>query len=181
MKRLLNFKMKKFTPIHLLLFFLFLLASGSSVIAQKYGYMNSGNVLEQMPERFKADAELEAFQAPLIAEGKNKVKALELKVEVLYKQIESGELTQVKIQNQQQILQKEQDEIAAFELTVQEKTQKKRQELLEPILKKIQNAIDEVAKEHGYALILDSSLFNTILYAEDAEDITSLVKAKLGI
>ena len=56
----------------------------------------------------------------------------------------------------------------------------KRETLLKPILDKVNNVINEVAKSNGYSMILDSST-GVILYAEESADITAQVKAKLGI
>ena len=145
--------MKKFIQVNILLIVFYFLTSGS-VIAQKYGYLNSANLLEQMPDRIQADAELEAFQAPLIAEGKAKREALKRKEEALFKKIENGALLRLEIEKQQTALQKAQDEIPNFEQSVQDKILTKRQELLVPILNKVEAAIEMVAKEHGFALTL---------------------------
>ena len=56
----------------------------------------------------------------------------------------------------------------------------KEQELLEPILQKARNAINEVAEEGKYTYIFDKSM-GTLLYAEDSENIISKVKKKLGL
>ncbi|MGY8988737.1 MAG: OmpH family outer membrane protein, partial [Flavobacteriales bacterium] len=58
--------------------------------------------------------------------------------------------------------------------------QQKEQELLQPILKKAQNAIDEVADKGKYTYILDSSA-GLILYSKDSEDILDKVKKELGL
>ncbi|MEO1408515.1 MAG: OmpH family outer membrane protein [Bacteroidota bacterium] len=148
---------------------------------QKYGYINSGNLLEKMPDRAAADEQLEAFQNPLLEDGKAKVKALETKVEQLYREIEEGKLSQVQIQDRQTALQQEQEVIAKYEQEVQEKILKKREELLQPILNRVQSAIEEVAKENSYTMIFDASLFNVLLYAKDSDDLTARVEQKLGI
>ena len=48
-------------------------------------------------------------------------------------------------------------------------------------MEKVQKAIQDVGKEGGYTMIFDTSTFNAILFAEDSDDVTSQVKAKLGI
>ena len=57
----------------------------------------------------------------------------------------------------------------------------KRQELLGPIIKKAKDAVTTVAKEKGYQLVFDSSIFGTILFAEDTTDLLPMVKVHLGI
>ncbi len=172
--------MKKFIKISFLLLVVSLFAANTG-FSQKYAYLNSGNLLEKMPERVAADKQLEAFQDPLIKEGESKVAALETQVEQFYKDVESGTLSQVVIQQRQTELQAEQDKIAAYEKEVQDKIVKKRQELLEPILNKVQAAIEAVAKEGNYTMIFDSSLFNVLLFAAETDDLTTVVEKKLGI
>ena len=57
----------------------------------------------------------------------------------------------------------------------------KRAELLQPLLEKIQNAINSVGKEKGYTNILDVATATTVYIGTDAIDVTKDVKAKLGI
>ena len=52
--------------------------------------------------------------------------------------------------------------------------------MLEPILQKARNAINEVAEEGKYTYIFDKSM-GTLLYAEESENIISQVKKKLGL
>ena len=58
----------------------------------------------------------------------------------------------------------------------------KQAELFEPILTKIQNAIDEVAKEKGYSYIFDLvGLQGGMVYKDDSHDLTKMVKTKLNL
>ena len=56
----------------------------------------------------------------------------------------------------------------------------KRQELLAPILRRVDDAIREVGKENGFQFIFDESI-GAILFDGNAEDVMPLVKAKLGL
>ena len=59
----------------------------------------------------------------------------------------------------------------------------KRNTLLQPIFDKVNGAIKDVAKENGYNYIFDRNAQNgsTILYADETQDVTALVKSKLGL
>ena len=81
----------------------------------------------------------------------------------------------------EQALQKEQQDIMAYEQEISQKMGIKRDELLSPLIKKVQDAIANVAQAAGYDMIFDTSRFNAILFADDVVDITKLVKAELGI
>jgi outer membrane protein len=51
---------------------------------------------------------------------------------------------------------------------------------MQPILDKVNEAIQSVAKEQGFHYIFDANS-GVILYADESTDVTNLVKAKLGI
>ncbi len=68
----------------------------------------------------------------------------------------------------------------AFEQKAQQDLQDKETELTSPIIEKAKKAVQEVAKENGYTYIFNSTE-GLLLYAEPSDDITALVKAKLGI
>jgi len=57
--------------------------------------------------------------------------------------------------------------------------QKAQQDLQQPVIDKMNKAINEVAAENGYTYILDSQA--VIYQSPKANDITALVKKKLGI
>ena len=80
----------------------------------------------------------------------------------------------------QQELQDLGNRIDDFRQSAQESIQKKKEELYGPILKRAEDAIKDVAKEKGYAYIFDTSS-GSFLYAQESDDITSLVKTKLAI
>ncbi len=71
--------------------------------------------------------------------------------------------------------------IGTFTQQAQLDIQKKQQALTQPILQKVQKAIDDVAKENGYTYILDLSTGVILYHSKTANDITPLVKKKLGI
>jgi len=60
------------------------------------------------------------------------------------------------------------------------KLQKKEAELVQPILTKLEAAIKAVAEENQFQFIFDQGT-QAILFAEQSTDVSSLVKAKLGI
>ena len=59
--------------------------------------------------------------------------------------------------------------------------QDKREELLKPLLDRVNQAIQDVGKENGYAMIFDASIPNTVLFVAEKDDVMALVKAKLGV
>ena len=73
-----------------------------------------------------------------------------------------------------------QNRIREFQQVAQQDIQKKQAELMEPIEKKANEAIQEVAKAGGYAVILETGI---MIFFDEAQvkDISAEVKTKLGI
>ncbi len=158
---------------------LFLVASTAT--AQKYGHLNFGNVLTLMPETKTADETLKKYQEELVAKGEEMAKKFQESYTKALAEVREGKLSPLQQQRLQSDLEKEQQAIADYEEDISEKIQTKREELLRPIVEKADKLIEEIAKANGYVLIFDTSAFNTILFAQDADDVMPLVKAKLGI
>jgi outer membrane protein len=95
------------------------------------------------------------------------------------KEQQSGNLAPIKEKEQQELLQKEQEVIQAFEQQIQQKLQIKREELLKPIVDKITSKIKEVCTENKFVMVFDTSSFNALLFTPDSEDITALVRTKM--
>ncbi|SEQ77197.1 OmpH family outer membrane protein [Neolewinella agarilytica] len=164
---------------HLLFSLLLLFATVSVSHAQKFGHVNFGNLLSEMPEVKASETELEAFNQQLIKQGEKMVE--DLKAAVAKAEANSLNTTPKELEQIKQRLQQDQAAIQQFEREMVVKIEQKRQELLGPIIKKAREAIDAVAKENGYQMVFDSSLFNSLLFTEDSSDMMELVKAKLGI
>mgnify|MGYP001314332794 CR=1 FL=1 len=78
-------------------------------------------------------------------------------------------------------LQDLEERITLFQQSAQQSIQLKEAELFEPILTKIQNAIDQVSKEKGYSYVFDiGGNAGGLVYKNDTHDITSMVKEKLN-
>ena len=156
------------------------LLSGLSLQAQKFGYLNSAQLLSELPEVKAADADLEAYQKQLIASGENMVKSFEVKYQQYVKDVNEGILSQVQMQQKEGELGQEQQKIQQYEVEVQQKILKKREELYQPILDKVKKALEEIGKEKGYTMIFDASN-GVILHANESENVMPLVKKKLGL
>lgn len=152
-----------------------------AAIAQKYGHLNSGNFLQELAEVKSANSQLESYQKQLMKKGEDMATAFQTKLEAYMKRAQSGTVSQVQAQQEEGALQQERQKIMEYEQEVMTKVQQKRQELIEPILKKVDDAIQAVGKENGYKFIFDTSLMNATLFVEESDDVTSLVKAKLGL
>jgi outer membrane protein len=170
--------MFKKAPIFLLA--LLLSATLSAQTAPKYGHMNLGNLLELLPDTKVANDQLKVFADKLSVKNDSLGRALQSGAELLQKEYDAGLLTPVQAQMRQAELQKQQEFLQKFEQEANQMVSTKREELLTPILTKVDEAIKAVAKENGYAMIFDTST-GAMLFATETDDVTPLVKSKLGI
>ena len=150
-------------------------------LAQQYGHLNFGNLLAAMPETKAADADINAYSQQLIKQGEQKAATLQEEFAGVVQQIQNGELSPKQQQDAEARFQQKQQELRAFEAEIQQKVAQKREELLTPLINKVEAAIAEVAKEKGISMVFDTSVFNAILFAEDSDDLMDEVKAKLGV
>ena len=146
----------------------------------KYGHMNLGNLLELLPDTKKANEAMKMYTDSLGAKDEAMTKAFQEAYAALEKSYNAGELTPVQAQARQAELKTQQEAIQKFEQDAQQLASTNREQLLTPILAKVEVAIKEVAKEKGYLMIFDTSSGLT-LFAAEADDVTALVKAKLGL
>lgn len=150
----------------------------SSLFAQKFGYINSQELLSQMPEVKKADSSLQLFaksyQDQLDVMGKEYQKKLQ------EYQASAKTMSDAMKEVKEKELMDLQNRMETTNQSGQEKIQKKKEELYGPILEKADKAIKEVAKTNNYDYVFDAGA-GSLLYAKDSDNILPLVKAKLGI
>lgn len=166
--------------IYTLSLILIFLASANNLNAQKFGYVNSIQLLSELPEISQADEQILTYQNTLIAKGEAMVKTFEANYQLYMQEAQSGTLTAVQQQQKEGALTLEQQEIQQYEYEVQNLITQKREEMYAPILEKVRSTIEAIGKENGYTMIFDSSV-GGLLTADDNDDISALVKSKLGI
>lgn len=167
--------MKKMLRISFLA--ILLVGIGFTAHAQ-FGYLNSAEILNSLPEVKQANSNLEALQKQLVKQGEGMVEKLQQNYLEIQKKIERGDLSPKEQATEEQKLQEEQAKIQEFERSMVDKISAKRDELFKPIYEKINTAIKEVANDQGLKFVFDQQV---LLFAEESEDVSAAVKAKLGI
>ena len=149
----------------------------TTIFAQnKLGHVNAQEILVQMPAFKTAENDLKKFQINL----ENRLNGLLSELEQLRKSYEAdaASLTDLEKQDKELEMQSLYQRIEAFQADAQVQLQKEEQRLLAPIQEDLINAINEVAKEGNYTYILTAEVF---LFANESNDVGSLVKKKLGL
>lgn len=159
-----------------LLLFAVLLLGATNVQAQKYGHINSQSIFEVMPGTDSVKIKLENYQREL--EEINNTMLTELQTKKTKFDQEAGTMSQTIRKIREQEIVDLQNRIMEFQNNVQNDMQEKQIELLQPFEDKIKQAIQDVSKENGFTYIFEKA---TLLYSDGGEDITPLVKKKLGI
>jgi outer membrane protein len=165
-----------------ILFFvsLFFIASNLKAQTLKFGHINSADLIQVMPETRKADSTLRKYGESL----DNQLKAMtaEYQSKLQSYQSKRDSLPEAIILTKEKELTDLGSRIQDFQQTAQESIQRKKEEIYGPVLKKVEDAIKEVAKEKGYSYIFDTTTGNSsVLYAQPTDDIMAFVKAKLGM
>ena len=144
--------------------------------AQKYGHVNSGDILEVMPGIDSLQIKLTAFQADLQTMYESMMTEYQQKKDKFDREV--GTMSSAVRQVREKELQDLGTRIQEFQANAQQDLEDKQYELAKPYQDAIQNAINKVAKEHGYAYIFDTK---NRLYSDGGDDVSALVKKKLGI
>lgn len=148
------------------------------VMAQKIGYVNSGLLVNELPEMKALTSELEAFQSQLKKKGEAEVTKFKQKEQEAVQKKQRGEMTPKEEEVVMADLQKMQENIYAMGADMEKQLAEKQNNGMAPILEKVNTAIKAVADEGGFTYILDTQA-GVILYADETADVTALVKAKL--
>ncbi|MBR1928880.1 MAG: OmpH family outer membrane protein [Paludibacteraceae bacterium] len=162
--------MKKF-------FLIIALVLPMALCAQKFGHVNQQEVFMLMPELKQVQQKIDTLQGQYETQIANMQEEFNKKV-ADYQQNEATMPDAMKQLRQQELGEMEQ-RIQLFYQTAQQDIQKKQQELLAPVHEKLTKAIQAVGKDNGFTYIFDSIALAFI--SPDATDVTSLVKAQLGI
>lgn len=151
-----------------------------TINAQNFGHCNSRAILLEMPEMAQATSELEVLAKQLQKQGEDMVAKLQAEYTDLQQRVGQGLLSQIQQEQEAAKIQEKQQQLGLFEQEMSLKIQKKEAELLEPILAKLNSAIEAVAKENQFQFVFDQGT-QMILFAEQSTDVNSMVRSKLGI
>jgi len=157
------------------------LLSFSAVAQQKIAYLNSSDVIQSMPEFKAMTADLEKKQAEYKSMlekmyGEYETKEKELQAMAQNNQNTQDAVFELKVKELQDL----QTRIQSFQEKIQEQLQQRQGELMKPIQDKYLKTVREIAKEQGFAYILDITSGVVAYFPEDAGDMTEAVLTKMG-
>ncbi len=153
----------------------------TSVKAQKFAYVDTQYILNNIPEYKMAQKQLNELSKKWQQEIETKVEAIDR----MYKSYQTDAVLlpeDVKKQREDDIVQKEKElnQLKKKRFGTNGDLFKKRQELIKPIQDKIYNAIQSLAEQRGYSVIFDRAGSLSILYASARYDKSDEVLKSMG-
>jgi outer membrane protein len=147
--------------------------------AQKFGHINSQELIMKLPEMDAALSKLEDMQTS----NNERLKLMQSELQKLNNAYlsERNGMDAIARQSREKELQMMNQNIQGFYQTAQEEMQKKQQELTEPVIEKARKAVEEVGKEQGFLYVFDTSKGEVLYLGAQSVDVLPLVLKKLGI
>ncbi|UPT68160.1 MAG: OmpH family outer membrane protein [Sphingobacteriales bacterium JAD_PAG50586_3] len=149
--------------------------------AQKFAYVDSQYILDNIPDYKSAQAQLDKYSL----QWQKEIQAKFDELDKLYKDFQADAILLT-----EEMRKKREDEILDKEKQAKELQKnrfgkdgdlfKKRQELVKPIQDKVYNALKDFATTKNYAVIFDKSSDLTILYANPKYDISDEILDEMG-
>lgn len=159
---------------------LFLLGISATASAQKLGYVNSNQILAEYEEAKDAQERLDKLNR----EWEEEARQMQQQFQQLGQQLESQKL----LLSEERQEEKQQELQALYQKIQQYQNQKwgqngefyqKQDEIMKPIIDKINAAIRQVGEEEEFDYIFDTVSGNIVYVGEDQQDLTQLVLDEL--
>ena len=147
----------------------------------KIGYADVEYILSQMPEMKQVQMDLQTLQTQLKKQYDAKVAEFQKKLQEF--QAYGATVPDAVKQNSQRELQQLQANIQTLEQDSQADLQKKEQSLMQPVLDKVDKAIQAVAVENAYTYILHQQYqgLTIILYGDEKLNVSDVILKKMGV
>jgi outer membrane protein len=143
----------------------------------KFGHVNTQELLMLMPERADAEAKITAMSKQL--EDRLGVLTTEYQTKIQAFQALTEDTPQSTVEDMRGEIIELEKRIQEFRNNAQNDLVAKEEALVQPMLEKLQRAIDEVGTENGFVYIFD--LGSGAVVFQNGQDVSQMVKTKLGI
>lgn len=156
-----------------------ILSMAFALHAQKFGHVSSDVLVQAMPEYDSAQQKLQNLQQ----QYEQEIERIQVEINKKIEEFNQSEATMSDLIKEAKAseIQELQMRLQNFSQTAQQDLQQQGMRVIQPVMEKARNAINEVAKEHGLIYVFDLSQGNPVYTSEESLDMVPLVKAKLGI
>ena len=157
-----------------------LVLCSTSLFAQKFGYINTQELIAAMPERDSAQVKLQNYTKELGTQ----LESIQVEFNNKYQEYQKSmaTLTESVRQRKEKELQHLQTRYEEFQQMAQQDVQKMQAQLMGPVIEQAENAIKKVSQANGFLVVFDQSS-GAMAYFDEATltNILPLVKKELGI
>ncbi len=165
----------------IILFAAIFCALGFGASAQKYAFVNTDYILDNIPEYTDAQTQLDELSAT----WQKEIDAKFAEIDKMYKSYQNEAVLlpeDMKKKREEDIIKKEREakDLQKKRFGKDGDLFKKRQELIKPIQEKIYNAIEDIASAENYAVIFDKATNATLIYTNPKYDVSEQVLDKMG-
>ena len=149
--------------------------------ALKFGHINQSEVIQLMPDMDSVKVKSQVFVKGLLDELE--VMQVEFNNKLNKFNGEKDKLIEFTKKSREDELNQMNQRIQDYQQNASNLIQENNQKLLQPILEKVQKALTDVGKENGFIYIFDLNAQNKsiVYYSSDSQDVTDMVKQKLGL
>ena len=152
-----------------------------SAFAQKFGVVDLESVFQAMPETAAMKAQLDEASKKYQTEYQQLTEELN-KIFAEYQAIAEDPNTPQSIKERRiQDIQERRQKVDQFGSTAEQDLTRLNQQLMQPIQSKMMDAIKAVGQEGGFTLVIPSDPSLILFQGNDVVDLTSKVKAQLGL
>lgn len=157
------------------------LSSTFSVFAQKYALIDMDYILKQIPQYEMANEQLDQMSQ----RWQQEVEKVAKEAETMYKQYQADMVfltADQKTTREEAILAKEKEgqDLRNKYFGPDGELYKKRDALVGPIQDDVYNAVKAIAEKNNYAMVIDRSSAESVIFASPKIDISKEVLSKLG-
>ena len=152
--------------------------SMAAIAQPKFAYVNFTELYQLMPEADEARATMTASSNE--AQETYQAMVEEYQAKATEYQQKASTWTQTIRESKEKALMDMQQRIGEFEQNIQAELSAQQNQLMSPLVQKAQDAVNKLAKDGGYAFVLDGSQF---LYVDPAQltDLTPAARKALNI
>ena len=148
---------------------------------QKVGYANVEYIISQLPDMKEIETEMKSTQTQL----RNQIQTRSQELEKQYKDFNTNMNTMADTvrANRQRELQAALADLERMQQNAQLTLQNKQKLLMAPLYLRVNRAIQDVAHEGGYAIVLTERIgtYDFLLYRQPQKNISDLVLKKFGV
>lgn len=163
------------------LIFAVMVLSSTAIFAQRFAYIDSDYILDNIPEYQAAQIELN----DLSVQWQNEIEAMFSEIDEMYKKYQAEAVLlpeEMKIQREEEIiaLEAEAKQLQMKRFGREGDLFQKRQELIKPIQDQIYEAVEEIATQGNYAIIFDKTSSGNMIFSDVRYDLSDEVLKNMG-